>query len=87
MDTRNPQTITDTEWKEIAALPSVRGAWGLEDDADPLEFASTVYGAKFHFVAGSPGYIGDVYILQGDALVEVPPMVLRRDREGHLIVC
>ena len=86
MDNR-PQTITEVEWIEIAGLRAVREAWDLEDDADPAEFASTVYGARFKFVSGGPGYIGDIYILQGDALAEVPPMVLRRDREGHLIVC
>jgi hypothetical protein len=86
MDNR-PQIITDAEWKELTALPAVREAWGLEDDQDPLEFASIVYGAKFEFFSSGPGYVGDIYILQGDSLTEVAPMVLRRDREGHLIVC
>lgn len=86
MDNR-PQTITEAEWKQISSLAAVREAWGLEDDTDPLEFASRVYGAKFNFVSSGPGYVGDVYLLQGDALTEVPPMVLRRDREGRLIVC
>lgn len=46
-----------------------------------------VYGAKFNFISGGPGYVGDLYLLQGNAITEVPPMVLRRDREGRLIVC
>ncbi|MGB9236828.1 MAG: hypothetical protein WCC04_20660 [Terriglobales bacterium] len=86
MDNR-PQIITEDEWKQMASLPAVREAWGLEDDPDPLEFASRVYAARFNFVSGGPGYVGDIYLLQGDALGEVPPMVLRRDREGRLIVC
>jgi hypothetical protein len=86
MDNR-PQTITEAEWKEIVALRAVREAWGLDDDPDPLEFASCVYGARFDFMSGGPGYVGDIYTIQGDALTEVPPTVLRRDREGHLIVC
>jgi hypothetical protein len=86
MDTR-PRFITEAEWKEVVSLAAVRDAWGLEDDSDPLEFASLVYGAKFDIVSGGPGYVGDVYVLQGDALTEVPPMVLRRDPQGHLIVC
>ena len=83
----HPHAITNSEWKEIVTLPSVREAWGLEDGHDPLEFASVVYGAHYHYVSGGPGYIGDLYILQGDALTEATPMVLRRDREGRLIVC
>jgi len=86
MDNR-PRVITEAEWKELVSLAAVREAWGLEDDSDPLEFASLVYGAKFNFVSGGPGYVGDMYVLQGGALTEVPPMVLRRDREGHMIVC
>jgi hypothetical protein len=86
MDNR-PKVISEVEWKEISSLAAVREAWGLEDASDPLEFASLVYGAKFDFVSGGPGYVGDIYVLQGDALTEVPPMVLRRDTAGQLIVC
>lgn len=82
----DPHPITEAEWKEIVALTAVRKAWGLEDDADPEEFASIVYAAKFNFISGGPGYVGDLYILQGDAITEVGPMVLRRDRGGRLIV-
>jgi hypothetical protein len=87
MENRNPQIISEAEWREIAAVPVVRDAWGLEGDADPSEFASLVYGAKFHFVSGSPGYVGDIYVLQGDALTEVGPMVLRRGKDGRLQTC
>jgi hypothetical protein len=82
-----PKTLTNQEWKEIVDLPAVREAWGLDDDQDVLEFASTVYAAKFNYISAGPGYVGDLYVLQGDALTEVSPMVLRRDKDGHLIVC
>ena len=83
----NPQPITENEWKEIIALPAVREAWGLEDDVDPLEFASVVYGARFNFVSGAPGCVGDLYIIQGDAINEAAPVKLMRDRAGHLTLC
>lgn len=86
MDNR-PKPISEAEWAEIVTMPAVREAWGLGDDPDPSEFASIVYGARFNFVSGGPGYVGDVYVLQGDALTEAPPLVLRRDRNGKLIVC
>lgn len=50
-----PHPLTDKEWKEIVAIPAVRQAWGLDDDQDPLEFASIVYGARFDFISAGPG--------------------------------
>ena len=83
----DPHKITEGEWKEISALPAVREAWGITDDEGPADFANMIYGARFNFVSGGPGYVGDLFILQGDALSEVPPMILRRNRDGHLMVC
>lgn len=83
----NPHKITKGEWKEIAMLPAVREVWGLGDDIDVLDFASKVYGARFNFISGGPGYVGDLFILQGDALSEARPMLLRRDQKGQLMVC
>jgi len=64
-------------------VPAVQEAWGLDEEETADMFASHVYGVKFHFVSGGPGYIGDLYILQGDALSEVPPMALIR-RNGTI---
>lgn len=84
MDT-NPHPIESTEWKELMEVPAVRDAWGIGDDMTSDEFKSLVYGAKFNYVSGGPGYIGDLFILQGDALTDRPPVVLKRDRQGKLI--
>jgi len=81
-----PHPLTHAEWKEIMAIPTVRDGWGLESDTTPSEFSSMVYGVKFKFVSGSPGYVGDLFILQGDALTDAPPMVFRRGVKGELIV-
>jgi hypothetical protein len=86
MKNMNPQPISPKEWRQIIALPAVREAWGLETDMTPSEFAGCVYAAKFDFVSGSPGYVGDLYILQGDALTGYSPMVLRRADDGTLAV-
>ena len=73
------------EWQEIMRLPEIRDAWGIEDDETAEQFASVVYGAKFDFVSGGPGYFGDLYILQGDALTGDVPIVLIR-KEGALVL-
>ncbi len=80
-----PQEISLTEWKEILQLPEIRDAWGIEDDETAEQFASVVYGAKFDFVSGGPGYFGDLYVLQGDALTGDAPMVLIR-KDGVLVL-
>jgi len=65
------------EWIEIMQLPVIRESWGLEGGETPEEFADMVYGVKFDYMSGGPGYVGDLYILHGDALGE--PAVLIRN--------
>lgn len=42
-------------------MPVIRESWGLEEDETPQQFADMVYGVKFHFATGGPGYVGDIY--------------------------
>jgi hypothetical protein len=77
-----PQEISTAEWKEIMQVPVVRESWGLGDDETPEEFADMVYGVKFDFASGTPGYVGDLYVLHGDALGE-PITLIRKD--GKLV--
>ena len=72
-----PQPISLAEWKELIQVPAIRESWGLENES-PEQFADMVYGVKFDFASGGPGYVGDLYILQGDALGE-PMVLIRRD--------
>jgi hypothetical protein len=79
-----PQELTMEEWKAIMEIPEIRESWGLTDDT-PEQFAEMVYGVKFKFSPGmAPGYMGDVYILQGDALGE-PMTVIRKNGELTLL--
>jgi hypothetical protein len=83
----NPLSLTNSEWLEIMRQPQVREAWGIEEDEEDeevAEFSARVNAAKFEFHSGSPGYVGDLYVLQGDALTDEGPM-LRRDSNGSLI--
>ena len=72
-----PIEISPLEWAEIMKVPVVRDSWGLADD-ETAEVSEMVYGVKFQFVSGSPGYVGDIYILQGDVLTGDPPLILGR---------
>jgi len=78
-----PLEISLEEWKEIMQVPAIRESWGIQEDETPEQFASMVYGVKFKFSpVMAPGYMGNLYILQGDALGE--PMSLIRSA-GKLI--
>ena len=85
MDSPKPYQLSEAEWRAIVQLPGIQEAWGLESGEDWENFASTVYAAKFHFHSGGPGYVGDIFVLQGDAISDRGPILLRRDRKGGLI--
>jgi hypothetical protein len=86
MDDTKPYPLTPAEWKEIMAIPTIRESWGIGADTTLADFSSQVYAAKFNFISGSPGYVGDLFILQGDTLTGDAPFVLQRDSSGRLIL-
>jgi hypothetical protein len=59
--------------------------WGAQNRADMLDVLQQSYCVKFDFVSGSPGYVGDLFIIQGDALTGFPPVELVRDQYGKLL--
>ena len=77
-----PLEISLTEWQEIVETPVVREIWGLDDNETGESFASVIYGAKFRFQSGGPGYVGDLYILHGETLSGTPPVVLVRSEQS-----
>jgi hypothetical protein len=78
--------LTHSEWQEIMNQPQIREAWGIGDSESVSAFSGRVYAAKFEFHSGGPGYVGDLYVVQGDALTDEGPMLLRRNSGGSLIV-
>jgi hypothetical protein len=78
MPSHEPMRLSNSEWREIVAIPEVREGWGLADDVSVDVFRFLVYGAKFDYVTGGPGYFGDLYIVQGDSL-QPPLAFIRQD--------
>ena len=76
-----PMQLSDAEWKEIFELSFIRDSWGVDDDPEYTVdiWKEGVYEVKFHFMSGCPGYVGDLYVLIGDALVACPIVLVRRD--------
>jgi len=84
MRDHNPMALTPKDWDEVAAVPEVRRGWGMEPHENGSDLSRFSYGAKFDFVSGGPGYVGDLFVLTGDA-VSAPPIMLIR-QEGSLRV-
>lgn len=77
--------LTREEIKEIASIEAIQQSWGAEDATEMEEILdSKVYAVKFKFQAGGSGYVGDYFILAGDALGE-PIQMIRQNGNGKLI--
>jgi hypothetical protein len=81
-----PKALTRKEIKEIAAIEDIQQMWGAENAAEMEEMLdTTVYAVKFDYQSGSPGYVGDYFILQGDAIGE-PIELIRNNKERTLAI-
>lgn len=65
-------------------IPSIKESWGFEGDETPEHFAELAYGVRFDFVSGGPGYVGELYLVHGDALGE-PMTLIRKDGELEVV--
>ena len=80
-----PNALSPDEIKEIAAMEDIHQMWGAENAAEMEEMLeTTVYAVKFNYHSGSPGYVGDYFILAGDALGE-PIQLIRKDGKLALL--
>jgi hypothetical protein len=75
MEDTKPHQLTPAELKEIMTFPPIREMWGIEDEMTPVEFESIIYAARFNYFSGGPGYVGDLFILQGDVLGHCCPAI------------
>ena len=74
--------IAPHEWEELIQVPEVIEGWGLEDlieegDFGAQQLADMVYGVKFDYITGGPGYCGELFILMGDGLSTYPMVITR----------
>ena len=69
----------------MQAFGPYENACGLapEDRGEALKLMA--YGVRFDFESGGPGYIGDLYVVQGDSF-GCGPLVLTRQRGALSLV-
>lgn len=66
-------------------MEDIQQMWGAESAAEMEEMLDTqVYAVKFNYHSGSPGYVGDYFILQGDALGEALELI--RNKTGQIVI-
>jgi hypothetical protein len=59
---------------------------GADNTAEMMQrLEQDVYAVKFNYHSGSPGYVGDYYILQGDALGEAVELIRDHNHKLKLI--
>ena len=63
-----PIEISDAEWEEIMQVRDVRKALGIADGETLHDLRRFVWGVKFKFLSRGEGHVGDLFIIQGDAL-------------------
>ena len=82
-----PFALTAKEIKEIASLKQIQDAWGAEDAEDMELRLKEIYTVKFDYMNESPGYVGDLFIIQPGVLGgEYPVTRLIRNRQKQLEV-
>ena len=83
-----PVAVTPAEIKEMASSRELQDYWGGFDSAEEFEEClKGDYIVKFNFINGSPGYSGELFIIQSDHLSkEVPAVRLTRGKDGQLVI-
>ena len=76
------RTLRTTEKDDSAAIDLVRRTQRDSRTGECSVPCEWVVDARLS--SGGPGYVGELYILQGDAVGE-PPMVLTRDEVGTIV--
>ena len=76
-----PNAITESEIRELAELEALREMWGAENVSEMIGLLrEAIFAARFDYSPNTQsGYVGDVFLLMGDALGE--PLTLIRDSE------
>lgn len=85
--TNKPFALTRKEIKEIASVQRIQDLWGMANSADMEMTLNDIYTVKFQYMNESPGYVGDLFIIQPGVLgSEFPVTRLIRNREKQLEV-
>jgi len=79
-----PHPLTADEIREIADLAGLQSRWGACTPDELVKMLTgSWYTARFDYVTGGLGYVGDYFVVIDDALSE-PVTIRRNNRTGKL---
>lgn len=81
-----PIALSESERREIAALEDVQDMFGSETTDEMAELLRDIYMVKFNFVSGSPGYVGELFLVQTDHLTGDAPLQIIRDKDRKVVL-
>lgn len=58
--------------------------WGARNVEEMAEILRDAYAVKFNYHSGGPGYVGDYFIIQGDAIGYALELI--RDKAGKVVL-
>jgi hypothetical protein len=73
-----PTPLSQRDWVEIIALPEFQVAWGVTTEKVE-DLIPRLYGARFDFTSGGPGYVGPLYLIYGDSVGSGAPLVVTKN--------
>lgn len=80
-----PLALPKDEIHELAAHPGLHQMWGATSSEEMEDILRQIYTVEFQFMSGSPGYVGNLFIIHGDALdASIPVVRLFRNSKRHL---
>jgi hypothetical protein len=83
--TNQPLALSSVEIKEIASVAEIQEMWDAQDSEEMELILKDSYAVKFDFINESPGYVGELFVIQGGSLDgEFPPVRLIRNNEEKL---
>ena len=86
--TNQPFALTESEIKEIASMHAMQEMWAAENSEDMQEIlTSSASMVRFDFHSGCPGYVGDLFLVQGDCVVDEPVRMVQSPGLRNSPIC
>lgn len=85
--TNKPFAVSKNEIQELSRCAALQGKWGAGESEEMEMFLDSAYIARFEFINESPGYVGDLFVIQPGCLAdEIPVTRVIRNRKGELVL-
>ncbi|MBS4082869.1 MAG: hypothetical protein KGZ73_04910 [Rhizobiales bacterium] len=81
-----PIALSESERQEIAELEDIQDMFGAETADEMTELLRDIYMVKFNFISGSPGYVGEFFLVQTNHLTGDAPLQIIRSKDRKMML-